>query len=327
MEENNGFYLLIILGITGIILTGISLLAGRIWISPEDMVRVCLEFLRSGDQHTPYSDLVLNIRLPRIIFVLVVGASLSCCGVALQSVYRNPLVSPYILGISAGAAFGASAAILITGDLFLSSLSAFLFGILVAILIWGIDCYTTVLAGMAIGTLFGSLTTLVKWVADPFTVMPFITFWLLGSFSRVSGSEVIVALPFLLSGLLLLFLLRWQLNVLSCGEETAVMLGMNTKMIRGLLIGITTMIVAISVSLCGVIGWVGLVIPHASRHLVGNDHIILLPVSIISGAVYLLMVDLAIRTIIPGEMPVGIITGIIGAPLFILLIWKVKGGY
>jgi iron complex transport system permease protein len=324
MKERNQIRPLLALGLACIVLTVISLLAGRIWIDPQQAIRVISGTVFLEFHHTLYSDLILNIRLPRTILVLLVGATLSASGVALQSMYRNPLVSPYILGISSGAALGASAAILITGDLYITSICAFLGGLLVSSLTWGIDRFTTILAGMALGTMCGSLTALIKWISDPFTVMPFITFWLLGSFSRVSGFEVLLALPVLVGGLSLLYLLRWQFNVLSSGEETAVMLGMNTKLIRGVIIAGTTLVISISVSLCGVIGWVGLVIPHACRHVVGNDHIILLPVSLLSGAAYLLAVDLVIRTVIPGEMPIGIITGIVGAPLFIFLVWKVR---
>lgn len=325
MANNNQTILFSALILVCICMALISLLGGRTWI-PFDQALLSLHsgLVHMDSRYTLYSDLILSMRLPRTILVMMVGATLSGSGVALQSVYRNPLISPYILGISSGAALGASISLLLTGNLYITSMAAFVGGITITILTWGIDRYTTVLAGMALGTLCGSLIALVKWIADPFTVMPFITFWILGTFSRATGSDLLMAFPFLLSGLFLLYLLRWQFNILSFGEETAIMLGVHTRLVRGIIITATTLIVSVSVSLCGVIGWVGLVVPHACRMIVGNDHTILLPVSMLSGAVYLLMVDILIRTVIPGEMPIGILTGIIGAPLFILLVWRVR---
>lgn len=325
MRTSSRHYECIILFFVCMVLGCISVCAGRIWIPPIETAGAVYGVFNPDYFSNQYTDLVLNLRLPRTVMVLVVGAALSGCGVTLQAVYRNPLVSPYILGISSGSAFGAALAILVTGDIFITTICAFFGGLLVASITWGIDRFTTVIAGMAIGTLCGSLTALIKWIADPFTVMPFITFWLLGSFSRVTLGEVGLVLPLFFVAIILLYLMRWQLNILAYGEETANMLGQDTRLLKTLFIITTTIIIAVSVALCGVIGWIGLVIPHICRMVTGNDHILLLPFSLVGGAIYLLLVDLAIRTIIPGEMPIGIVTGLIGAPFFVFVIWRTRG--
>jgi iron complex transport system permease protein len=306
------------------VLSFLSILGGRVWLSPPEVIPIITNSMFPGisAHFSPYADLIINIRFPRTIAVLLVGAALSGCGVALQSVYRNPLVSPYILGISTGAGFGAALAILITGNLVLAQASALAFGLFAAALTWGVDRFTQILAGMAMGTLFASLTTLVKWYSDPFTTLPFITFWLFGSFSRVSAEEIIIFGPVLLTGIFLLFCIRWQLNLLSPGYDQPRTMGVDSWKVRGIVLLCTTVIVAVCVSLCGIIGWVGLVIPHIGRLLVGADHLVLLPFSLLGGAAFLLAVDLIIRLIIPGEFPIGVLTGLLGAPVFAILLWR-----
>lgn len=305
-------------------LVGISLLYGKILIAPNEFLSLIIQRVTTGGSTAadPFFSLIFTIRVPRTIAVVLVGASLSGCGVVLQSVYRNPLVSPYILGISTGAGFGAAIAILWTGNLFFAQVSALLCGLFVALLTWGIDKFTQVLAGLAMGTLFASLTVLVKWYADPFTVLPFITFWLFGSCSRVSTDELLLFGPVILSLLLLLFCMRWQLNLITTGYDHSLTLGVDARLVRAVLLLSVTFIVAICVSLCGIIGWIGLVIPHIGRLLVGADHIVLLPFSLLCGAVFLLIIDLFIRICIPGEFPIGVIIGLLGAPVFAFILWK-----
>ena len=306
------------------VLCSLSILGGRVWLSSSEVISLITGLILPGVSapFSPYADLIINLRIPRTITILLVGAALSGCGVALQGVYRNPLVSPYILGISTGAGFGAALAILITGNLILAQASALAFGLFAAALTWGVDRFTQILAGMAMGTLFASLTTLVKWYSDPFTTLPFITFWLFGSFSRVSAEELAIFGPILLIGILLLFGIRWQLNLLSPGYDQPRTMGVDSWKVRAIILLCTTIIVAVCVSLCGIIGWVGLVIPHIGRLLVGADHLILLPFCLLGGAVFLLMVDLIIRLFMPGEFPIGVLTGLLGAPVFAILLWK-----
>jgi iron complex transport system permease protein len=306
------------------LLSSLSILGGRIWLSPFEVIPLIKNLMLPSISapFSPYADLVFNIRIPRTIAVLFVGAALSGCGVALQSVYRNPLVSPYILGISTGAGFGAAVAILITGNLVLAQVSALEFGLFAAALTWGVDQFTQILAGMAMGTMFTSLTTLVKWYSDPFTTLPFITFWLFGSFSRVSAVEIAIFGPVLCTGILLLFRIRWQLNLLSPGYDQPRTMGVDSWKVKAIVLMCTTVIVAVCVSLCRIIGWVGLVIPHIGRLMVGADHLVLVPFSLLGGVGFLLTVDLIIRLIMPGEFPIGVLTGLMGSPVFEILLWK-----
>jgi len=274
------------------------------------------------------------VRLPRILAALLIGASFGGTGTAFQAIFKNPLVDSNILGVTSGAGFGAALALLLMGTGWQVQLSAFLFGLAaVSLAFAGSRLYKTTpllvltLMGILIGSLFSSLTALIKYVADPLDTLPAITFWLLGSLASITWEKIGLLAVITMSGLILLWLVRWRLNVLSLGEVEAQSLGMNPTQLKLIIIIISTLMTASAVSVSGVIGWVGLVIPHAGRLLVGPDHKYLLPVSISLGGIFLLLIDNIARTLLPGEIPLGVLTGLIGVPIFIVLLRHKQTGW
>ena len=276
-----------------------------------------------------FDTIIWEIRLPRILAAVLVGASLSIAGASFQGLFRNPLVSPDILGVSSGAGLGAALAILLYATNFEIQLSAFCWA-LVAVgvtygaskLVRGNPTLSLILAGIAIGSLFSALLSLAKYVADPLNQLPAITYWLLGSLASITYTQLEVAAIPMLSSLVILLLIRWRLNVVAMGEEEAMALGVNTNRLRFLITVCCTMATAAAVSISGTIGWVGLVIPHIGRMLVGPDHKKLLPVTVLLGASYLLVIDDIARVMAQVEIPIGILTAIIGAPFFLYLLWS-----
>jgi iron complex transport system permease protein len=282
---------------------------------------------------TVYS-VLFNIRLPRIIMAMAVGAALSVSGASFQGMFKNPLVSPDILGVSAAAGFGAALAILMGGNAALIQLFAFIFGLIGVILAYFISrVYRTtpalmlVLSGVVVSAFFSALISVIKFIADPFQKLPAITFWLMGTLGDVTGSDLLLALPPIILGTAGLLAVRWRLNVLAMGDEEARSLGVKTELLKGFIILCATVVTASAVCVSGVIGWVGLIIPHVGRMLVGPDHKALLPASISIGACYLLIMDNIARTAISAEIPLGILTAILGAPFFAYLLRKTKGGW
>ncbi|KUO78290.1 MAG: hypothetical protein APF81_25120 [Desulfosporosinus sp. BRH_c37] len=269
---------------------------------------------------------VFNLRLPRIFAAMLVGAALSSAGAAYQGMFKNPLVSPDILGASAGAGFGACLAIYYSQSGFVIQVSAFLFGLIAVLLAYLINLKLDydptvglVLGGILISTLFSSGTGALKYFADAYDKLPVITFWLMGSLSSVNKQDLFSAMIPMLIGFIPLFLVRWRLNVLAFGEEEARTLGINTNRLRLIVIISSTLITAASVSISGMVGWIGLVIPHLARAIVGPNYRTLLPVTFILGATYLLLVDDMARCLGAVEVPLGILTSLIGVPFFILI--------
>lgn len=278
--------------------------------------------------------MVLNLRLPRIIAAVLIGGSLSVAGASFQGLFRNPLVSPDILGVAAGAGFGAAMGILISGNPFTIQILAFSFGILAVLVAYAISrlvrsnpTLSLILAGMAIGSLFGAFLSLMKYVADPTDELPTIVYWLMGSLNGVSKDDLLmVGIPMLVC-LIILLLIRWRLNVLAMGEEEALALGVDTQKVRVIVILCSTIMTASAVCIAGIIGWVGLVIPHMGRMLVGPCHKRMLPVAALLGAAFLLVIDNVARTAISIEIPIGILTAIIGVPFFLYLLAKGRRGW
>jgi len=277
---------------------------------------------------------VFRIRLPRVIAAMLVGGGLSLAGASFQGLFRNPLVSPDILGVAAGAGFGAALGILVSGNPWVIQVSAFIFGIVAVAVTYGIgrvyhnsSTLILVLAGIIVGSLFSALLSLAKYVADPYDTLPAIVFWLMGSLSSVSNTDIIAVAPSILLGSLCLYLIRWRINLLSVGEEEAQALGLDTKRMTMVLIVASTIITASAVCISGIIGWVGLVVPHIGRMLVGPDFRRLIPVSAILGASFLLMVDDIARTLTATEIPLGILTALVGAPFFAYLLTQKKVGW
>lgn len=272
---------------------------------------------------------VLRIRLPRILAAMLVGAALSASGAAYQGMFKNPMVSPGILGVSAGASLGAALAILLSCGIVGIQFASFAGGMLAVALTYFISAWlgkrgdTTlvlILTGIIVGMLFTSFLSLIKYAADPYTKLPAITYWLMGSLAAVNGRDVGVALWPVGLGLCLLLLLRWNLNVLSFGDEEAKALGVNTARLRLLVIICATLVTASAVAISGVIGLVGLIVPHLARLLVGPDYQRLLPAATLLGSLFLLVVDNLARTLYAVEIPLGILTSLIGAPFFLYLL-------
>ncbi len=319
------------------VLALISLLVGRFPTSLHEVTTLCLSILQGKEQgiQSVIGTVIIKIRLPRILAAIIIGAALSASGAAYQGIFRNPLVSPDLLGASAGAGFGAALAIVSSLGFFGTQVLSFLFSLITVSLTYMIStrfkksdtALILVLTGMLIATLFSSLTSLLKYLADPYEKLPTITLWLMGSLSRVQMKDIQNILFLFVIGLIPLIVLRWRLNVLSFGDEEAQALGVNTTGIRLSVIISATVLTASAVSISGIIGWVGLLIPHIARLIVGPDYRTLLPASIFLGSAYLLLVDTLARTLFPLEIPLGIITSIIGAPIFLLLLSKMKRGW
>ena len=271
--------------------------------------------------------LLLQHRLPRILLACLVGCSLSAAGAAYQGVFQNPMAAPDILGASSGAAFGASLAILL--NLGKSTVVVFAFGfsiLAVAAVMYvgsrarGKRFLGLILAGIMMGSLASSGTSFVKMVADPDDQLPAITYWLMGSLNGATPKEVAFVLVPMTLGLAPLFLLRWRINLLTLGEDEAATMGVDVRALRSVVIVCATLVTAASVSVSGVIGWVGLVIPHITRRLVGNNYRYLLPASMLLGSSFLLAVDSVSRNLLSTEIPIGILTSFIGIPFFLYLI-------
>jgi len=279
-----------------------------------------------------YDDtIILFLRLPRIIMVLLVGATLGTSGCVSQGLFRNPLVSPFILGISAGASFGAAFAIVFLPKIpFSLDVMAALGGFLAVVLAYFIarraDGFVPrlalVLGGIIVGSFFSALVGILQYIADAETQLPAITFWMMGGFGTIAWESLFPAIYIIPVCLLLLMIFSWHLNVLSLGDREAMALGMNTEKWKLFFILLVVIAVGCSVSRSGVIGWIGLIVPHISRGLIGPNHRDVLPVSALIGSILLLMADDIARTITTGEIPVGIITAIIGAPFFVVILRK-----
>ena len=320
-----------------LLLTGtVSLVMGRLVIEPAEVAKIFLSQIFDLERTwSPTLESVLfDVRMPRLLAGVLVGAGLSISGASFQGLFRNPLVSPHILGVSAGAGFGAALAILFFGNIWMVQLLSFSFALAAVFLTYALSrVYRTtpvlmlVLSGIIVGALFSSSTSLLKYIADPVNQMPSIVFWLLGSLNNVSNRDIGLVGPVILAGIVVLLLIRWRINLLAMGEEDARALGVNTHQIRAIIILCATVISASAVSMTGVIGWIGLVIPHIGRLLVGPDNKYLLPVATLIGASYLVAVDTVARTVMESEIPIGILTAMVGAPIFGYLLRKNRSGW
>ena len=312
-----------------------SFLVGRYPVAPFTVIRVMLaEFIPLGDVAPVLHSVIVDVRLPRIAAAMLVGAGLSLSGACYQGVFRNPLVSPFILGVSAGAGFGAALAILFLPQPGAVPLSAFVFGLLAVGMCFALGrsyraapTLVLILSGIVVGALFSALLSLLKYAADPESKLPVIEFWLLGSLSGVTRRDLWVLLGLFVPCAVLLWLLRWRLNLLALGDDEARSLGVNAGRLRLFVILASTLIAASTVAVAGIIGWVGLVIPHAARILVGADFRRVLPASAALGGCYLMLVDDLARTVTQAELPIGVLTAIVGAPVFALLLRRNRLGW
>jgi iron complex transport system permease protein len=270
-----------------------------------------------------------NVRAPRIIMACLVGTSLAAAGASYQGVFQNPLAAPDILGASSGAATGATLAILLRLPGYLITVFAFCASLITIALVMfvgdrarGKKIVGLILAGMMISSLHSAANSFMKLVADPNNVLPEIVYWLMGSLTKTRPGDIRFVIVPMTLGLTPLFVFRWRINLLTLGEEEAQSMGVNVRRIRALIIVCSTLITAAAVSVSGIIGWAGLVIPHLTRRLVGNNYQKLMPVSMIFGALFLLVIDNVSRNLFATEIPLGILTSLVGAPFFLWLITR-----
>lgn len=313
--------------VTGVALLGLSLGAYR--VPPGEVAQIMvsrvvpMEPTWSAGAETA----VLDVRLPRVLLGLLIGGALAVSGAVLQAVFRNPIVNPQIIGVSSGASFGGALAIVLgLGSLTLMG-SAFTFGMVALLLVFAVSrtagptpTLTIVLSGVVVGAFFAALVSLATYIADPYSELQSLVFWLLGSVATATNNKVALAAGPILIGCAIILALRWRLNLLSLGDEDATSLGVRPGPLRWLLLVTVGAMVAAAVSVSGVIGWVGLVVPHLARLWVGPDHRMLVPVTMLLGAAYLSAIDTMTRVLIPGEVPIGVLTAVLGAPLFLILL-------
>ena len=313
----------------------LALCTGRYPLSLSDVVRTLWTRLTIDMGAAPEmaQDIVWHIRMPRAVLGALVGGSLGVSGAAFQGLFKNPLVSSGILGVSSGAGFGAAMAILFFNSITATYPFAFAGGILAVSLSWVIGSIykktptiMLVLGGVIVSSVFSALISLVKYVADPYEQLPTIVFWLMGSLASARYQDILIAGVPMVMGICGIFAVRWRINVLSMGDKEAITLGVNTALVKGLLIFCATLATAGAVCVSGVIGWIGLVIPHIGRMLVGNDNRVLIPVTGSLGACFLILVDNLGRTLTGSEIPLGILTALVGCPFFVYLLKKTKGG-
>ena len=331
-KKKKGALCLIILAVLLFVVVVVSFCLGRYPVPLRDLGRI-LGFSAGlpieKTWTTAMESAVLRIRLPRILLACLVGCCLSTAGAAYQGVFQNPMASPDLLGASNGAAFGAALAILLGASSGMITVSAFFFSMLTVLLVTivaarapGKKIVNLILAGVMVSSLFSAGTSYIKLVADPNNQLPAITYWLMGSLSGSTLKSLRFAFIPMALGLIPLLFIRWKLNLLTLGDEEARTMGVHASRLRLVVVLCSTLVTAASVSVSGMIGWVGLVVPHLCRKMVGNDYRRLLPCSMLLGASFMLVVDDVSRNLLAIEIPIGILTAFIGAPFFLYLITR-----
>ncbi len=309
----------------------ISLGIGRYALSLEQVLQILTAKLTARPIDPIHQQVIFQVRLPRILSALCVGAGLALSGATLQGIFRNPLVDPHIIGVTSGSAFGGTLAIFFSLSLYGLFASTIFFGLstLVLVFLFSVkfgrrSLLMLILIGMILSGLFSALVSLLQYVSDTEEKLPSIVFWLMGSFATANTEKwLFFFMPFVCCSTLLLKL-SWRLNLLSLEDKEAKALGVKVGRLRWLVIGLSGTLVACQVAISGSIGWVGLIIPHISRMLVGANHQRLLPCTMLVGAIYMLWVDNAARALTDNEIPISILTALIGAPLFGILVYRLK---
>lgn len=321
----------VVLILLAVILLAAVLLASMLGpypLAPGDVVSAIAARIVGEAAPAPVDTVLFQIRLPRVMAALLVGGALAAAGASYQTLFRNPLVSPDILGVSAGAGFGAVLGILLSLPVIAIQGLGFATGLLTVGIVYTLaralrsqnEILVLVLAGIVVGALAGAGISLVKILADPYNQLPAITFWLLGSLSGIKVSDLQTVAPLVMLGLVPLALLRWRIGVLSLGDDEAKALGVNVRVVRGVVIMAATLVTATAVSVSGVIGWIGLVIPHMARLLVGPRYDRVLPAAVLMGAAFLVLMDTVARSAARIEIPLGLLTALLGAPVFVWLL-------
>ena len=305
---------------------------GRYQLSVAETIEALATVIGGGEIEATVYSVLFKVRLPRILLALFVGAGLAVAGASFQSLFSNPLATPDTLGVATGASFGAVLALLMSDNMIVVQLLALFMGLVSLFITCMVSkmngkssIIMVVLSGMVVSSIFQALVSLVKFVADPEEELPAITYWLMGSMSRATMQSLVIGVPFIVGGIAILFALRWRLNILSLQEDEAKSLGINVKKMRLLVMVASTMVTASCVSMCGQVGWVGLLIPHAARMIYGSDNKKLIPACIGIGATFMIIIDTVARAATAAEIPVSILTALIGAPFFVLLLRKTGG--
>ncbi|WHH58728.1 iron ABC transporter permease [Petroclostridium sp. X23] len=335
LKKNRMLFIVVLVAIP--LLTALTCIGiGRYSLTIGESFQVLLHALLFGKESVDaqsYS-VIIGIRLPRIILALLCGAGLAVSGASFQALFTNPLATPDTLGVAAGASFGAVVALLAADHLIWVQAVALLMGLAAVFLTYSISkirgkstIIMMVLSGMVISSMFQAFVSLIKYMADPEDKLPAITYWLMGSLSSVTYKSLLIGTPFILIGIILVSALRWKLNVLSLSEDEAHSMGVNVKHLRLLIIVAATMITASAISMCGQVGWIGLLIPHIARMLFGSNNRFVIPASISFGAVFMLVIDTVARSATAAEIPVSILTATVGAPFFIFLLKRTGGAW
>lgn len=310
------------------VITGmICMCVGRMEVPLSDVVKSIAALFTGQKNNIQNYSIIVNLRLPRILMAIIVGAGLTCAGNTFQSLFSNPLATPDILGVTSGTCVGAILAIILSCSILETQLIALVFGlasVAFTIRIAGQNksgsMVYLVLAGVIASSLFNAIGSLLKYTADPQDKLPEITYWLMGSFTSATYHKILIGSPFILAGIVIIYLLRWRLNILALSEDEAKASGIDLKKTRMIFILASTIITASAVSMCGQVGWIGLLIPHCARMLVGSNNRYVVPVSISLGASFMILIDTLSRTLSVIELPLSVLTAIIGAPVFISLL-------
>jgi len=330
-KDNHRPFIMKALIVVFVFVFSLSFMLGRYPILPWEFIRIIgAKIFPIARTWKPQMETILfQVRFPRIFMTALIGAGLSCAGAVLQGVFHNPMVSPEMLGASAGAGFGAALALILSLSSFTVSLYSFGFGLLAVAIVCFIDktvhspsYLTIVLAGVVVKALFTEGISFIKLVADTTDTLPAITYWLMGSLASIRMEDVMLFAPVIIIGMIPLVLLRWKINVMTMGDDAASSMGLSVKKLRLCIIIAATLITAACVCVSGMIGWVGLVVPHLARMLVGPDYRKLISASMLLGATYLLIVDNFARLMTTSEIPIGILTAFFGAPFFLYLIMR-----
>lgn len=334
MKEKNQYKHVIILTSLLLLLSVLgSISMGRYAIPLNEIVKIVLSHILPGQApvDTVSQGVIMNLRMPRVLGAILIGSSLAISGACYQSVFKNQLVSPDLLGVSSGATVGAAVAILLGGDRYLVQMGAFIGGISAVLLTTMIpkmlnnsSTMLLVLSGIIIGGMMNSIIGIIKFMADPENELAEIVYWQMGSLGKIHMPDVLAIAPVVILASLVLLSLTWRINILTLGDQEAQLLGVNVKLIRTVVIICATILTASAVSISGTIGWIGLVIPHFARLLVGPDNVKVFPLSILIGAIFLLNMDTLARVLTPAELPLSILTGLIGAPCYFWILTRQK---
>lgn len=315
-----------------VVAAGVALVAGRFPLGVSDIVAAFAGRLGGPPAEHVVDSVIFGLRLPRLLLAVLIGAGLAASGAAFQSLFSNPLATPDTLGVTAGASVGAVLAMVVGANMLgvqLAALAAGVGSVVVTMAISRTQGRTSivmlVLSGVVVAAIANSILAILKFTADPNEKLPQITYWLLGSLSGASFDSLAIGAPLVAVGIIVIVLMRWRLNVLALSDDEARAAGINLRLMRPVVIGAATLITASVVSMCGQVGWVGLLIPHCARMLCGNNNRYIIPVSVLLGAVFVLVIDTLARSVTAAEIPISVLTALVGAPFFIVLLRQTGG--